>query len=287
MIKIKCRELRETLKTCQRQVEDYEKNSFQLHWIYEDLTTLWQSNRATAFLNCTKQIEMDNQKLLYAMKKELTSFLKILPEYEKMGDRIEYSPEKREYLIRKYDGILTSLEKVGKEYRVANAPSYALQEQLSNQEREVLQETKKWEQLKSKTKDRMEKIEEIERNFGKECSSIPKRKVEEILSFEAPSKEDSTFALFRSEEIELSSKKLESYLLLEKEILPKLRYYFEQILEFYQTPNAKRLEELHTYYTSSLEIIHQNHERAHKNLEKVLTDYHTMIKKNVQNLEEF
>lgn len=268
-------------------LEDYENNAREIHWIFEELSHYWWSNKTKSYYLRIQENELDVQKVVFGLRKELLAFDNALIQYAKFGDIVECDPENKDYILRRYDNLIGHMENTMNHYSHLTVPATHLQWNLGEQKKGLKSEVEKLVTIKSKTKLQVEKIELIENQLRNSWKDIFQVKTEENSTFENVTEGDfSSKYAFDAEQVKLASNKLEPRLLEEEKLIQKLSFYMEELPQFYNTPNSKTIVEINNTFLLSFRRIAESNAYFKRYLDENNREYRDLVAKNIHNLEE-
>ncbi len=287
MIRIKCAELGTTIDQMKRVVEEYEQNTREIHWIFEELSHYWWSNKTKDYYMRIQENELDIQKVVYGLRKELVAFEVALMQYEKFGDVIECDIESKDYILRRYDSLIGRIENTMYDYSHLTVPEMNIRSSIDAQNQRLKREAEKLATIKGKTRLQVEKIELIENQLRNSLRDISEVKTEADLTFEEVANgEFSSQSAFDLEKSRLASSQLEPRLADETSLIQKLKFFMNEIPRFYDTPTMRMVREINQTFILSLERIAENNRYFKRYIDENSREYQELIEKNIQNLEE-
>lgn len=252
MFKINNVELSRIIHSLSEMINNLESYLYLYNQEYDLVFTYWKNHQSIALSLKTDENAQNMKKLLHFLKDEIKLLKSFTLKCQPYGKIIEITPK----------GYTTI------DYNREEKERLAFE---SGKNLSVLE--------------RRRRILAIDRKFQRSLNSLNLVKISRDTSRESLKfyfKEEYRFHL---PEVESSYFKLTSFSLEEEKILKRIKFYLQEISEYYLGEGSSSLEVIHNSIVQSLDSIYAAQQDYLQQLKTVITEYREMTKKNISNME--
>lgn len=284
-MKVNTTKMLESINNISSSIEDYQNNIQQIEYEYVTMFSNWKNAISDqldqAFNNNDKKVK----KLIIQIKTLLSFFKTEMNKYTELGVKIYCKIDYKATISYKMNYIIESLNAIGNKLEnLDNISFYPRKNEIYMLKTSLFHQKEKLEEEKKIIKNKLNKIKQIEAEINKELNSMPICKIELEYSIKKYNTKVSDIYYFFTEKVEISSKKIMSYLKEQSLIIEKINKELSIMKRHYESSNEKQLSQIFAEIQSSIKNSYKNLYYYQKIIETTIENATMLKEKNIDNI---
>ena len=285
-MKVNAKNMIHSLDIILENIEEYNETLEKTNYEYETMLLSWENQVADKLYQSYKH-NYQNLKKLTFQATTLFKYLKTeMNKYLEIGNKIECQQDKMESIYYGIDNLLIKLTAINTKFNnLGNITFYPKYIEINSIKDKLNKEKERLEKEKNNIKTKEEKVNTIEEEILKEISTTAICKIDLETTLSAYKEKERDNYIFSTERVELSSKKINSYIKTQFLIVEKMITNLDNLLNDYESNNTKQINQTINNLKTSLKNALQNFNLYQREIDTNIEKARLLKDLNLNNIE--
>lgn len=285
-MKVNAKNMIHSLDNILENIEEYNETLEKTNYEYETMLLSWENQVADKLYQSYKH-NYQNLKKLTFQATTLFKYLKTeMNKYLEIGNKIECQQDKMESIYYGIDNLLIKLTAINTKFNnLGNITFYPKYIEINSIKDKLNKEKERLEKEKNNIKTKEEKVNTIEEEILKEISTTAICKIDLETTLSAYKEKERDNYIFSTERVELSSKKINSYIKKQFLIVEKMITNLDNLLNDYESNNTKQINQTINNLKTSLKNALQNFNLYQREIDTNIEKARLLKDLNLNNIE--
>lgn len=285
-MKVNAKNMIHSLDNILENIEEYNETLEKTNYEYETMLLSWENQIADKLYQSYKY-NYQNLKKLTLQSTTLFKYLKTeMNKYLEIGNKIECQQAKMESIHYGIDNLLIKLTAINTKFNnLGNITFYPKYNEINSIKDKLNREKERLEKEKNNIKTKEEKVNTIEEEILKEISTTAICKIDLEITLSTYKEKERDNYIFLTERVELSSKKINSYIKTQFLIVEKIITNLDNLLNDYESNNTKQLKQTINNLKTSLKNALQNFNLYQREIDTNIEKARLLKDLNLNNIE--
>lgn len=285
-MKVNAKNMIHSLDNILENIEEYNETLEKTNYEYETMLLSWENQVADKLYQSYKH-NYQNLKKLTFQATTLFKYLKTeMNKYLEIGNKIECQQDKMESIYYGIDNLLIKLTAINTKFNnLGNITFYPKYIEINSIKDKLNKEKERLEKEKNNIKTKEEKVNTIEEEILKEISTTAICKIDLETTLSAYKEKERDNYIFSTERVELSSKKINSYIKTQFLIVEKMITNLDNLLNDYESNNTKQINQTINNLKTSLKNALQNFNLYQREIDTNIEKARLLKDLNLNNME--
>ncbi len=285
-MKVNAKNMIHSLDNILENIEEYNETLEKTNYEYETMLLSWENQVADKLYQSYKH-NYQNLKKLTFQATTLFKYLKTeMNKYLEIGNKIECQQDKMESIYYGIDNLLIKLTAINTKFNnLGNITFYPKYIEINSIKDKLNKEKERLEKEKNNIKTKEEKVNTIEEEILKEISTTAICKIDLETTLSAYKEKERDNYIFSTERVELSSKKINSYIKTQFLIVEKMITNLDNLLNDYESNNTKQINQTINNLKTSLKNALQNFNLYQREIDTNIEKARLLKDLNLNNIE--
>ena len=285
-MKVNAKNMIHSLDNILENIEEYNETLEKTNYEYETMLLSWENQVADKLYQSYKH-NYQNLKKLTFQATTLFKYLKTeMNKYLEIGNKIECQQDKMESIYYGIDNLLIKLTAINTKFNnLGNITFYPKYIEINSIKDKLNKEKERLEKEKNNIKTKEEKVNTIEEEILKEISTTAICKIDLETTLSAYKEKERDNYIFSTERVELSSKKINSYIKAQFLIVEKMITNLDNLLNDYESNNTKQINQTINNLKTSLKNALQNFNLYQREIDTNIEKARLLKDLNLNNIE--
>ena len=285
-MKVNAKNMIHSLDNILENIEEYNETLEKTNYEYETMLLSWENQVADKLYQSYKH-NYQNLKKLTFQATTLFKYLKTeMNKYLEIGNKIECQQDKMESIYYGIDNLLIKLTAINTKFNnLGNITFYPKYIEINSIKDKLNKEKERLEKEKNNIKTKEEKVNTIEEEILKEISTTAICKIDLETTLSAYKEKERDNYIFSTERVELSSKKINSYIKAQFLIVEKMITNLDNLLNHYESNNTKQINQTINNLKTSLKNALQNFNLYQREIDTNIEKARLLKDLNLNNIE--
>lgn len=285
-MKVNAKNMIHSLDNILENIEEYNETLEKTNYEYETMLLSWENQVADKLYQSYKH-NYQNLKKLTFQATTLFKYLKTeMNKYLEIGNKIECQQDKMESIYYGIDNLLIKLTAINTKFNnLGNITFYPKYIEINSIKDKLNKEKECLEKEKNNIKTKEEKVNTIEEEILKEISTTAICKIDLETTLSAYKEKERDNYIFSTERVELSSKKINSYIKTQFLIVEKMITNLDNLLNDYESNNTKQINQTINNLKTSLKNALQNFNLYQREIDTNIEKARLLKDLNLNNIE--
>lgn len=285
-MKVNVKNMIHSLDNILENIEEYNETLEKTNYEYETMLLSWENQVADKLYQSYKH-NYQNLKKLTFQATTLFKYLKTeMNKYLEIGNKIECQQDKMESIYYGIDNLLIKLTAINTKFNnLGNITFYPKYIEINSIKAKLNKEKERLEKEKNNIKTKEEKVNTIEEEILKEISTTAICKIDLETTLSAYKEKERDNYIFSTERVELSSKKINSYIKTQFLIVEKMITNLDNLLNDYESNNTKQINQTINNLKTSLKNALQNFNLYQREIDTNIEKARLLKDLNLNNIE--
>lgn len=285
-MKVNAKNMIHSLDNILENIEEYNETLEKTNYEYETMLLSWENQVADKLYQSYKH-NYQNLKKLTFQATTLFKYLKTeMNKYLEIGNKIECQQDKMESIYYGIDNLLIKLTAINTKFNnLGNITFYPKYIEINSIKDKLNKEKERLEKEKNNIKTKEEKVNTIEKEILKEISTTAICKIDLETTLSAYKEKERDNYIFSTERVELSSKKINSYIKTQFLIVEKMITNLDNLLNDYESNNTKQINQTINNLKTSLKNALQNFNLYQREIDTNIEKARLLKDLNLNNIE--
>lgn len=285
-MKVNAKNMIHSLDNILENIEEYNETLEKTNYEYETMLLSWENQVADKLYHSYKH-NYQNLKKLTFQATTLFKYLKTeMNKYLEIGNKIECQQDKMESIYYGIDNLLIKLTAINTKFNnLGNITFYPKYIEINSIKDKLNKEKERLEKEKNNIKTKEEKVNTIEEEILKEISTTAICKIDLETTLSAYKEKERDNYIFSTERVELSSKKINSYIKTQFLIVEKMITNLDNLLNDYESNNTKQINQTINNLKTSLKNALQNFNLYQREIDTNIEKARLLKDLNLNNIE--
>ena len=285
-MKVNAKNMIHSLDNILENIEEYNETLEKTNYEYETMLLSWENQVADKLYQSYKH-NYQNLKKLTFQATTLFKYLKTeMNKYLEIGNKIECQQAKMESIYYGIDNLLIKLTAINTKFNnLGNITFYPKYSEINSIKDKLNKEKERLEKEKNNIKEKEEKVNTIEEEILKEISTTAICKIDLEITLSTYKEKERDNYIFLTERVELSSKKINSYIKTQFLIVEKMITNLDNLLNDYESNNTKQINQTINNLKTSLKNALQNFNLYQREIDTNIEKARLLKDLNLNNIE--
>lgn len=285
-MKVNAKNMIHSLDNILENIEEYNETLEKTNYEYETMLLSWENQVADKLYQSYKHNYQKLKKLTFQAT-TLFKYLKTeMNKYLEIGNKIECQQDKMESIYYGIDNLLIKLTAINTKFNnLGNITFYPKYIEINSIKDKLNKEKERLEKEKNNIKTKEEKVNTIEEEILKEISTTAICKIDLETTLSAYKEKERDNYIFSTERVELSSKKINSYIKTQFLIVEKMITNLDNLLNDYESNNTKQINQTINNLKTSLKNALQNFNLYQREIDTNIEKARLLKDLNLNNIE--
>lgn len=285
-MKVNAKNMIHSLDNILENIEEYNETLEKTNYEYETMLLSWENQVADKLYQSYKH-NYQNLKKLTFQATTLFKYLKTeMNKYLEIGNKIECQQDQMESIYYGIDNLLIKLTAINTKFNnLGNITFYPKYIEINSIKDKLNKEKERLEKEKNNIKTKEEKVNTIEEEILKEISTTAICKIDLETTLSAYKEKERDNYIFSTERVELSSKKINSYIKTQFLIVEKMITNLDNLLNDYESNNTKQINQTINNLKTSLKNALQNFNLYQREIDTNIEKARLLKDLNLNNIE--
>ena len=285
-MKVNAKNMIHSLDNILENIEEYNETLEKTNYEYETMLLSWENQVADKLYQSYKH-NYQNLKKLTFQATTLFKYLKTeMNKYLEIGNKIECQQDKMESIYYGIDNLLIKLTAINTKFNnLGNITFYPKYIEINSIKDKLNKEKERLEKEKNNIKTKEEKVNTIEEEILKEISTTAICKIDLEITLSTYKEKERDNYIFLTERVELSSKKINSYIKTQFLIVEKMITNLDNLLNDYESNNTKQINQTINNLKTSLKNALQNFNLYQREIDTNIEKARLLKDLNLNNIE--
>lgn len=285
-MKVNAKNMIHSLDNILENIEEYNETLEKTNYEYETMLLSWENQVADKLYQSYKHNYQNLKKLIFQAT-TLFKYLKTeMNKYLEIGNKIECQQDKMESIYYGIDNLLIKLTAINTKFNnLGNITFYPKYIEINSIKDKLNKEKERLEKEKNNIKTKEEKVNTIEEEILKEISTTAICKIDLETTLSAYKEKERDNYIFSTERVELSSKKINSYIKTQFLIVEKMITNLDNLLNDYESNNTKQINQTINNLKTSLKNALQNFNLYQREIDTNIEKARLLKDLNLNNIE--